>query len=146
MGRLLAHYRLKLNDVLESHRGALAQSGGLNGVRDYGLIESAIARPFSGHHRWMRFKAAALTESLVKNHGFIDGNKRTALLALSLFLDRSGYELFSPDGALSGAALSQEELKNLLVFEAEYLVLGVAENRISFADLVIWFGAHLRRR
>jgi death-on-curing protein len=57
------------------------------------LIESAIGRPYSGYYRPIRRKAAALVESLCRNHGFVDGNKRTCLILLNLLLDRSGYRL-----------------------------------------------------
>jgi death on curing protein len=78
-----------LGDVLEAHDNAL-KFGGLSGIRDLGLVESAIARPYSRYHKSIYSKASALTHSLAKNHGFVDGNKRTALLVLTLFLDRNG--------------------------------------------------------
>ena len=71
--------------------------GGLPGERDLGLVQSAIARPYSGHHRTVERKAAALVESLAQNHGFIDGNKRTTLIVANLFIDRSGYKLVIPN-------------------------------------------------
>ena len=66
------HYRVTLGDVLESHYRAL-EFGGLDGVRDLGLVESAIARPYSGYYRSINAKAAALIHSLAKNHGFPTG-------------------------------------------------------------------------
>src|SRR4029077_3161373 len=90
-------YRVTLRDVLEAHDQALT-FGGLHGVRDLGLIESAIARPYSGYHRSFAKKCAALTHSLTMNHGFVDGNKRTALLAVTLLLSRNDYRLYSRTG------------------------------------------------
>ncbi|MBI3093135.1 MAG: type II toxin-antitoxin system death-on-curing family toxin, partial [Candidatus Levybacteria bacterium] len=72
--------------------------GGSLGIRDIGLVESAGARPqvtFDGKHLYISTfdKAAALLQSLLKNHPFIDGNKRTALTSVGLFLKMNGYKL-----------------------------------------------------
>jgi len=132
--------------VLEAHQVALS-TGGLDGVLDHALIESAIARPYSGHHRSMSRKAAALTESLVKNHGFVDGNKRTALLCVSALLDRSGYETVAPDRALlESEVVSAEEGEILADADNERMIVDVAEDRLSYLDLVKWFEARLRRK
>ncbi len=74
--------------------------GGSHGVRDLGLIESAIKRPdatFEGVDLYVDIftKAAALMHSLLKNHGFIDGNKRTAYSSCGLFLKLNGYKLLN---------------------------------------------------
>jgi death on curing protein len=121
-------YRVTLGDVLESHHRAL-EFGGLDGVRDIGLVESAIARPYSGYYRSINAKAAALTHSLAKNHGFVDGNKRTALLAVLLFVARSGYRLTG----------------QTVVTDAEHMILDLVENRMSFGELVEWFRVRLVR-
>lgn len=110
------------------------------------LIESAIARPYTGYYRPIYRKAAALTESLSKNHGFIDGNKRSALLALHLFLDRSGYGLVVPDYKLVRPRVSEEDSKVLANVEIEAMILDVVEDRLGHDDLVKWFQARLRRR
>jgi death-on-curing protein len=122
------HYRVTLGDVLESHHRAL-QFGGLDGVRDLGLVESAIARPYSGYYRSINAKAAALTHSLAKNHGFVDGNKRTALLTVLLFVARSGYRVTG----------------HTVVTDAERMILDVVENRMTFEELVEWFRFRLVR-
>lgn len=57
------------------------------------LIESALARPYSGYHRLIHCKAAALLHSMVNNHGFVDGNKRTSWLLVELLIGRSGFRL-----------------------------------------------------
>lgn len=72
--------------------------GGSHGIRDIGLIKSAVARPqatFGGKYLYSSIfdKAAALLQSLLKNHSFIDGNKRTALTSAGLFLWKNGYRL-----------------------------------------------------
>lgn len=68
----------------------LAEFGRLPGIRDLTLIESALARPYTGYYRSIAKKAAALLESLVGNHGFIDGNKRTAIHMVGILLENSG--------------------------------------------------------
>jgi len=132
--------------VLVAHRVALLRSGGLAGVRDVTLIESAIARPYTGYYHSIYRKAAALTESLSKNHGFVDGNKRSALLALHLFVDRSGYELVVPGYKLVKPRVSKQDAKILANVEIEAMILDVVEDRLEYDDLVKWFQARLLRR
>ena len=130
----------------EAHHVALSRGGGLEGVRNQHLIESAIGRPYSGYYRSIHAKAAALTQSLCKNHGFLDGNKRTTLLTLSLFLDRSGYDLVGPDKALVGTDVSEQESELSINVEADAMILDVVENQLTYRDLLRWFRARLRRR
>lgn len=122
---------LTLEDALAAHDHAL-RSGGVPGVVNLGSIESAIARPYVGYYPTIASKAAALTESLVGNHGFADGNKRTAVILLNLLVERSGCRLRPIDGG----ALIQEQV--------ERMVLDVASRRLSFDDLVRWFGRRLK--
>lgn len=89
---------LSVKEVLRIHYTAIKQFGGSLGIRDLGLIESAVARPQIGFGEYEAYadifaKAAVLTYSLIKNHGFIDGNKRTAMMTCGLFLLRNGYHL-----------------------------------------------------
>ena len=93
------------------HTVAVEEFGGSNGIRDRGLLESALARPlasFGGKNLYdTPFKrAAALAESLVLNHGFVDGNKRTAMYAMAAWLDREGYVIEAGRGALRDFALA----------------------------------------
>lgn len=93
------------------HTVAVEEFGGSTGVRDRGLLESALARPlasFGGSHLYdTPFKrAAALAESLVLNHGFVDGNKRTALYAMAAWLEREGHVLEAERGGLRDLALA----------------------------------------
>ena len=76
------------------------QFGGSFGVRDIGLVESAVARPyatFDGQDLYTDIfdKAAALLQSLLKNHPFVDGNKRTALTSAGIFLKMNGWRLIN---------------------------------------------------
>jgi len=93
------------------HTVAVEEFGGSNGVRDRGLLESALARPlasFGGKNLYdTPFKrAAALAESLVLNHGFVDGNKRTAMYAMAAWLEREGHVIEAERGALRDLALA----------------------------------------
>ncbi len=103
--------------------------GGRAGVASLHLIESALARPYSGYHRTIYSKAAATLHSMVGNHGFVDGNKRTAWLLVEILIDRSGYRLLLPD---------DEPIDDLVVC--------VATDQITFEDLVVWFEEHLEQR
>lgn len=83
---------LTLDDVLWIHQEQLIKYGGANGVRDLGLIESALLRPQTGYYSDLIEEAAALWESLAMNHGFIDGNKRVAFASTIIFLTANGVE------------------------------------------------------
>jgi death-on-curing protein len=82
--------------VLAVHERSLAEHGGAEGLRDEGLLESALNRPINLFHYekpTLFTLAAAYAFALSKNHPFIDGNKRTAFVAAAAFLDTNGYEL-----------------------------------------------------
>src|SRR5581483_5588201 len=84
--------------VLAIHDQAIKRFGGSLGLRDLGLIQSAVARPqasYDGNDLYQDLfdKAAALLQSLLKNHAFIDGNKRTALTSAAIFLNLNGFKL-----------------------------------------------------
>lgn len=79
MPRSRRHYRVTLGDAIAAHERAIARFGGLPNIHDIGLIESAVDRPYNGYHRAIHQKAAALLHAVAANHGFVDGNKRTAL-------------------------------------------------------------------
>ena len=86
---------LDLDDILEIHGEAVAKYGGSPGVRDMGLLQSALAAPQSGSgdqyfHTTIHEMAAAYLFHLVQNHPFIDGNKRTGAMAALAFLDING--------------------------------------------------------
>ncbi|MEK7559595.1 MAG: type II toxin-antitoxin system death-on-curing family toxin [Patescibacteria group bacterium] len=84
--------------VLVIHDQMVKRFGGSLGIRDMGLIESAVERPkstFDGEDLYpdIFLKAAALMHSLLKNHAFVDGNKRTAYSSCGIFLKLNGYKL-----------------------------------------------------
>jgi len=109
---------LEVEDVLEIHATQLEVFGGADGLRDRGLLESAVAQPqssFGGElaHDGLFAMAAAYLFHIVSNHPFVDGNKRAGLLAAIVFLDINGISLEHPSDAL---------------YE---LTMGVAEGRIK---------------
>jgi death-on-curing protein len=84
---------LSRDEVLAIHRTLLERFGGPSGIRDLGLLESALYRPQTGHYADLAEMAAALFESLIMNHPFVDGNKRVAFFATDVFLRFNGYKL-----------------------------------------------------
>ena len=81
---------LTIREVLFIHEALIETYGGSRGVRDQGLIETALLRPQTGYYADLIEEAAALWESLAMNHGFIDGNKRIAFAVMDIFLDING--------------------------------------------------------
>src|SRR5580700_5007485 len=75
------------------HTDQIERYGGLGGVRDHGLLESALYRPQTGYYADLIEEASALWESLSQNHPFVDGNKRTAFAAMYTFLRVNGYDI-----------------------------------------------------
>jgi len=84
---------LSLDEVLAIHERLIERFGGAGGVRDVALIESALGRPLSGYYRDLAEQAAALFESLLMNHTFVDGNKRVAFFATDVFLRLNGRQI-----------------------------------------------------
>lgn len=116
---------LSLGEVLVLHQRLLTQSGGGEGLRDLGALESAVAQPrmtFGGQDLYpdLATKAAALGFSLIQNHPFLDGNKRVGHAALDTFLLLNGHELANP------------------VDEAERVVLGVAVGTLDREGFTNW--------
>jgi death-on-curing protein len=80
-------------DVLALHQTLIERYGGARGVRDMGAVEAAVFRPQCGYYAGIIEEAAALLESLLINHPFVDGNKRTAFAACDVFLRINGQAL-----------------------------------------------------
>lgn len=118
------HYRIKLEDAVEAHETALTH-GGQPGVVNSNSIKSAIARPYDSYHREIWEKGAALFESICRNHGFTDGNKRTAVLLLGLLLERSGYEIVPIDN---------EDIDDAI----ENFAVSVANGEMSIEEIQDW--------
>ncbi|MBN2033472.1 MAG: type II toxin-antitoxin system death-on-curing family toxin [Deltaproteobacteria bacterium] len=88
----VVHY-LTRDEAVVIHHGLIERFGGLEGVRDLGLLESALYRPRTGYYHDLAEMAAALFESLLMNHAYIDGNKRVAFFATDIFLRLNGWKL-----------------------------------------------------
>lgn len=82
-----------LEEALELHQYIIERFGGSNGVRDLGLLESALHRPQSGYYEDILTMASALMESLLINHPFVDGNKRVAFFLTDVFLRLNGWKI-----------------------------------------------------
>jgi death on curing protein len=102
---------LSIDDVLQIHQDQIARYGGSPDLRDPGLLQSALAQPqamFGGEwlHTYPFEMAAAYLFHVVKNHPFVDGNKRTGAVAGLLFLELNGVELQIPTGQLSDITIA----------------------------------------
>jgi death-on-curing protein len=102
---------LSAEQVLFIHARLVSEIGGSHGIRDLGLLESAVARPqasFEGNELYADVfaKAAALMESLVGNHPFVDGNKRTGIAAAAIFLQINGWSLTASNSDLETRTLN----------------------------------------
>jgi death-on-curing protein len=84
---------LTLDEVLAIHDRLIEVFGGAEGVRDLGLLESALYRPQTGYYEDIIQMSAALFESLLMNHPFVDGNKRAAFFVTDTFLRLNGYRI-----------------------------------------------------
>ena len=123
---------LTLAEVLNLHEQTIAATGGSFGVRDETLIDSALARPRAGFGGFEAYpdvfsKAGVLLEGLIKNHGFVDGNKRTAVVVTIIFLGRNGYGLLV-------------EQKALVKF-----AVGIAEDKFDTDEIATWLKKHSQK-
>lgn len=122
---------LTVREVLRLHALVLEQSGGSVGIRDRGALESAVAQPtatFGGEDLYdtLPKKAAALAFSLVRNHAFVDGNKRIGHAAMEVFLTLNGFTI------------------NADVDDQEDVFLALAAGNVSREMLIEWVEAHLQ--
>ncbi|GAA6621186.1 type II toxin-antitoxin system death-on-curing family toxin [Scytonema sp. NUACC26] len=121
---------LTLTEIVELYHRVIEQSGGSAGIANIGGLESAIAQPqmtFGGEELYPTIieKASALCFSLIKNHPFIDGNKRIGHAVMEVFLVLNGYEI------------------NAAVDEQEQVILRVASGQLSRDQLTEWLRGHI---
>jgi death-on-curing protein len=123
---------LETDLVLYLHDEAIQGFGGLDGLRDSGLLEGALARPRQLHAHdesaTLFTLAAAYADAVVRSHAFVDGNKRTALLAARAFLFLNGFRLHPP------------EAQTVALFEA------AAAGTIDVAEVAGWLERNCARR
>jgi death on curing protein len=111
---------LTFEDVVRFHDLVLAQTGGLSGFLNRGYVDAAVNRLHTGYYNNIFEESAALMESLANNHGFVDGNKRTAFVSTDTFLRLNGFYLnVEPDAAhaLITQAMAKEVFKFGLIVE-----------------------------
>ena len=106
-------------DALFFHKQLIERYGGASGLRDAGALESALHRPQTGYYDTIVHEAAALLESLIQNHPFVDGNKRVAFAVADVFLRINGYTIVADSKAIYGYMLKLFEEK---IFDMEHLV------------------------
>ena len=87
-------------DALFFHQQLIDRYGGSSGLRDAGALEAALHRPQTGYYDTFIHEAAALLESLVQNHPFVDGNKRVAFAVVDVFLRINGYTITADSQAI----------------------------------------------
>ena len=124
---------IKIEEVFELHEKSILDYGGSRGLRDIGLLQSALARPFQtfgGEDLYPTIfeKAAALGESLINNHPFIDGNKRTGMLCMTALLMVNNYTFIA----------SSNEFYNF--------VINISTGSISFEEIVTWLKTNTQQK
>jgi len=117
---------LTVAEVIAIHHHQIEEYGGVHGMRDQGGLESAVFRPQTGYYTDLSEEAAALLESLVNNHAFLDGNKRVGFAAAHTFLLMNGFDL---------------DVGSKTAFE--FIMKALAEGKFRFALLQKWISAHL---
>lgn len=123
---------LTAEDILVLHDRIIEETRGAHGVRDLGLLIAAVERPrmrFGNKELYsdVFVKAAALFESLARGHAFIDGNKRTAIVAGARFLFLNGYTLTATNRGL------------------EKFVLSAVVKKLPVARIAVWLKKHARK-
>ena len=122
---------LTAEQILFLHARLVAETGGGHGVRDLSMLLSAAGRPqasFDGQDLYpdLFTKAAALMDSLIRNHPFLDGNKRTGIAAAAMFLRANGTWLDATSA------------------ELEKFTLEVAQSQLTLNEITAWLQAHTR--
>jgi death-on-curing protein len=117
---------LTVAEVIAIHHHQIEEYGGVHGLRDQGALEAAVFRPQTGYYTHLGEEAAALLESLVNNHAFLDDNKRVGFAAAHTFLLMNGFDL---DVSGKGAF--------------EFMMKTLEEGKFRFALLHEWISAHV---
>jgi len=124
---------IELKDVLNIHNILIDKFGGIKAVRDFGFLESALARPFATFDNKFLYpspsdKAAAILESVLINHPFVDGNKRTAYVFMKLILFEYGLDV---------EATQDEKYE---------MVVASSMGDMRFDDIKAWMDSRLKKK
>ena len=120
---------LSVDEALAIQERLIERFGGDHGLRDQGLLESALFRPQTGYYTHIEEMAAAMFESLLINHAFVDGNKRVAFFATDVFLRLNGWKLV------------------LTADEGEQFIVGMLEgNDCSFEKILPWIREYIVKK
>ncbi len=119
---------LSLEEVLAIHEKIIERFGGARGIRDQGLLESALYRPQTGYYDDLASMGAAMFESLLLNHAFLDGNKRVAFFATDVFFRLNGWKFEVND-----------------VKAHKFLMENLEAGTCDFSALRAWIRSHLTR-
>ena len=125
-GRPSSPNRVTWADAVGGHEEALRHGGASGFVTEY-AIQSALGHPYHGYHRLIHQKAAALVHGIVSNHGFSDGNKRTALYLVELLVQRIGHLFVEDDVVITDT------------------ITNVARGETGHEDMAKWFRERLIR-
>ena len=117
---------LTVAEVTAIHHHQIEEYGGEHGLLNQGALEAAVFRPQTGYYNDISEEAAALLESLVNNHAFLDGNKRVGFAAMHTFLLVNGFDL----DVSSRAAY-------------EFMIKAMKEGKFRFGLIHVWIAAHL---
>jgi len=120
---------ISIKEAEQIHKILIDTFGGAHGIRDLSALESALKRPFQTFDDKELYptvidKAAALAESILNNHPFIDGNKRTGYVLMRLFLLQNGHDI------------------NATQVDKYEFVIGIASGKIRFEEIVSWLEKH----
>jgi death on curing protein len=117
---------LTVAEVIAIQHHQIEEYGGMHGLRDQGSLEAAVFRPQTGYYNDLSEEAAALLESLVNNHAFLDGTKRIGFAAAHTFLLVNGFDL---------------EISSKAAYE--FMMKTIAEGKFRFGLIREWIAAHL---
>jgi len=119
---------LTVAEILQIHHQLIETYGGIHGLRDKALLESAVFRPQIGYYNSVAEEAAALMESLANNHPFLDGNKRVAFAAAHTFLIVNGFDL---------------EVQPLPA--SDFVTESIEKRKFRFEPILKWINEHIRQ-
>lgn len=119
---------LSLDEVIAIHDRLITKFDGDSGIRDEGMLQSALYRPQSGYYETLPEMAAALFESLLINHAFNDGNKRIAFFACDVFLRLNGWKIVADTESAY-----------------DFVIRRIEDSEKRFDKILDWIGDHLAR-